>query len=359
MSDKIYSQRLTKLQTAIANAGVDGMWVSNLTNVRYLTGYTGSAGSCLVLGDTLAFFTDGRYIEQSKREVKNFARYIDSVSHLKNAEKNELIPKGTKLGFEADFVSVRVLKTMKSLFPNVELVETSRVVEKVASVKDEFEIAALKTAVEITDTVYDEVIKMIRPGVTEKTIANEFIFKYRKHGVVEGYSPIVASGENSALPHATPSDKEFQNGDFVVIDTGARYAGYTADMTRTPLIGKAAEKQKEIYQIVKRAQKAGVDGVKAGMSCKDADSLTRDVIDAAGYGDAYSHSTGHGIGLEIHTMPRLSQMSDDVLKENNVVTIEPGIYLPGWGGVRIEDDVVIKKYGCEILNQTTKDLIEL
>ncbi len=359
MSENIFLRRITNLRNAIADLNVDGIWVSNLLNVRYLSGFTGSAGSCLITRNTLAFFTDGRYIEQSQQEVKNFKRYINNVSHLKNAEMNGLIPTDIKLAFEADFVSVNLYNTMKNLFPNVTWVKTSKVVEEIASVKDESEISAIKTAVEITDKAYAEILEMIRPGVTEKTIANELIFRYHKYGDGEGYSPIVASGPNSALPHATPSDREFKNGDFIVIDTGAKYAGYCADMTRTPIVGKATEKQKEIYQIVKKAQEEGVNGVKAGMPCKDADSLTRDVIEAAGYGEAYSHSTGHGIGLEIHTMPRLSQMSNDILKENNIVTIEPGIYLPDLGGVRIEDDVIIKKDGCEVLNKTTKELIEL
>ncbi len=359
MSEHIFEQRLTKLKTALAEADVDGMWISNLTNVRYISGYTGSAGSCLVLGDTHAFFTDGRYIEQSKREVKGFDRYIDTSSHIKSASTNNLIPDGTKLAFEADFVSINLFKTFRDLFSNVNWETSSRMIEEIASIKDEAEIAALRTAAEITDKTYQEVLELIRPGVTEKTIANELAYRYRKYGDGESYPPIVASGPNSALPHAVPSDREFQNGDFIVIDAAAQYAGYHADMTRTPLVGKATERHREVYDIVQRSQKAGVDGVKAGMSCKDADALTRDVIETAGYGEAFSHGTGHGIGLEIHTLPRLSALSKDVLKENNVVTIEPGIYFPGWGGVRIEDDVVIKKDGGEILNKTTKDLIEL
>lgn len=359
MSDKIFSRRLNTLKTELASAGLDGMFITNLTNVRYISGFTGSAGACLILGDTHAFFTDGRYIEQSQREVKGFKRYIDSVSHLKSAQINNLIPKDVKLAFEADFVSVNLFQKMKALFPNVSWERSSRIVEEIAAVKDEIELSAIRTAVEITDNVYEEILPMIRPGVTEKHIANELAMRYRKYGDGEAYSSIVAAGPNSALPHAVPGEREFQSGDFIVIDAAAKYAGYHADMTRTPLIGPATDKHKEIYEIVKNAQQAGVDGVKAGMSCKKADALTRDVIEAAGYGKAYSHSTGHGLGLEIHTMPRLSKMSKDILKENYVVTIEPGIYLPGWGGVRIEDDVIIQKDSCEILNKTTKELIEL
>ena len=233
------------------------------------------------------------------------------------------------------------------------------IVEDLASVKDKYELDAFRVAVEITDKVYEEILPMLRPGFTEKQVANTLVSKYREYGDGEAYSPIVATGPNGALPHAIPTDREFKKGDFIVIDAAAKYAGYHADMTRTPVVGEATEKHHEVYAIVKEAQQRGCDIAKAGVSCKEVDAATRDYIHEMGYGEYYTHGTGHGLGLEIHTSPRFAPTSNDILKENNVMTIEPGIYLAGWGGVRIEDDVIINQDGCEILNKTTKDLVVL
>ena len=233
------------------------------------------------------------------------------------------------------------------------------ILEDLASVKDDHELECIRTAVEVTDKVYEEILPMLRPGFTEKQVANTMVSKYREYAEGEAYSPIVATGPNGALPHAIPTDREFQNGDFIVIDAAAKYGGYHADMTRTPVVGKATEKHKEVYSIVKEAQQRGCDIAKAGVPCKEVDAATREYIGEMGYGKYYTHGTGHGLGLEIHTSPRFSPQSEQVLEVNNVMTIEPGIYLAGWGGVRIEDDIIIGKDDCEILNQTTKDLVVL
>ncbi|MBT3299571.1 MAG: aminopeptidase P family protein [Candidatus Marinimicrobia bacterium] len=359
MSENIYSRRLTQLKAVLSNQKLDGIYITNLTNVRYISGFTGSSGSCLITMDKEYFFTDGRYLTQSKNEVKGFRCVIGNDSHLKMMAKENLMSDGISIGFESDFVSVNLFESIKNSFPKVKWEKTSRIIETLAAVKDETELDALRTAVEITDQVYTEVLPMIKVGVTEKEIANELSFRYRAYGDGEAYSPIVATGPNSALPHAVSGDRPFAKGDFIVIDAAAKYAGYHADMTRTPVVGEATDRHREIYEIVREAQQKGLNGVKAGLACKEADALTRTHIEAAGYGEYYIHSTGHGLGLEIHTMPRLSAMSTDTLQENYVVTIEPGIYIPEFGGVRIEDDVIIQKDGCEVLNQTTKELVIL
>jgi len=248
---------------------------------------------------------------------------------------------------------------MRDMFPKTTWESTTQIVEALAAVKDASELEALRTAVEITDRVYEEILELLKEGVTEKFIANELLKRYREYGDGEAYAPIVAGGPNGALPHAVPGDRQFKKGDFIVIDAAAKYAGYHADMTRTPIVGEPTEKHKEIYNVVKKAQQAGVDAVRDGMACKAMDAVTRDIIAEHGYGDKYIHSTGHGIGLEIHTMPRLSSISEDFIYENYVVTVEPGIYETGWGGVRIEDDVVVHKDFGEPLNRTSKDLIVL
>ena len=359
MSRKIYDRRQKNLKKVLEQNGLDGVLITNLTNIRYISGFTGSAASCLITPKGQYFITDGRYIEQSKSQVKGFDRFIGMDSHLKQIKDNNLNPDGLKIAFEGDHMSYSLYENMKEIFPNTNWNSTSMILEDLASVKDDFELDCIRTAVEVTDVVYKEILPMLRPGYTEKQVANTMVSKYREYAEGEAYSPIVATGPNGALPHAIPTDREFQNGDFVVIDAAAKYAGYHADMTRTPVIGEATEKHREVYSIVKEAQQRGCDIAKAGVSCKSVDSATRDYIKEMGYGEYYTHGTGHGLGLEIHTSPRFSPQSKQILEANNVMTIEPGIYLAGWGGVRIEDDVIIGDDGCEILNQTTKDLVVL
>jgi Xaa-Pro aminopeptidase len=357
MSDQIFKDRQARLKSVLAENSFDGMLISNLTNVRYLSGFTGSAGTCIITPDNNYFITDGRYMEQSKHEVNGFERYVDYGTHIEIAQKNNLINDGLKLAFESDNITISVFQQMKKLFPKVQWEGTKMILEMLSAVKDQTEIDALKTAIEITDTVFSEIVELIKVGTTEKEIALEIAMRYWRYAEGEAFPTIVATGKNSALPHYQPADCKFQKGDFVVIDTGAKYAGYHADMTRTVVVGEASEKQNEIYNIVKRSQQAGIDTAKAGVSCKAVDDATRKVITEAGYGDNYIHSAGHGIGLEIHAYPRFSQQSEDILEENNVMTIEPGIYLTDLGGVRIEDDILVKQSGSEVLNTTTKDLL--
>jgi Xaa-Pro aminopeptidase len=359
MNDSIYSKRQQDLRKVLDERGLDGMLITNLTNVRYISGFTGSAASCLITPEGQFFITDGRYIEQSKAQVKGFERFIDMNSHLSQIKDNNLNPNGFKLAFEGDHMSYALYENMISMFPNTKWENSSMILEDLASVKDDHELECIRTAVEVTDKVYEEILPMLRPGFTEKQVANTMVSKYREYAEGEAYSPIVATGPNGALPHAIPTDREFQNGDFIVIDAAAKYGGYHADMTRTPVVGEATEKHKEVYSIVKEAQQRGCDIAKAGVPCKKVDAATRDYIGEMGYGEYYTHGTGHGLGLEIHTSPRFSPQSKQVLEVNNVMTIEPGIYLAGWGGVRIEDDVIIGEDDCEILNQTTKDLVIL
>ena len=359
MNDSIYSKRQQDLRKVLDERGLDGMLITNLTNVRYISGFTGSAASCLITPEGQYFITDGRYIEQSKAQVKGFERFIDMNSHLSQIKDNNLNPNGFKLAFEGDHMSYALYENMISVFPNTKWENSSMILEDLASVKDDHELECIRTAVEVTDKVYEEILHMLRPGFTEKQVANTMVSKYREYAEGEAYSPIEATGPNGALPHAIPTDREFENGDFIVIDAAAKYGGYHADMTRTPVIGEATEKHKEVYSIVKEAQQRGCDIAKAGVPCKEVDAATREYISEMGYGEHYTHGTGHGLGLEIHTSPRFSPQSEQVLEVNNVMTIEPGIYLAGWGGVRIEDDVIIGKDNCEILNQTTKDLVVL
>ena len=359
MSVEIFENRQNKLKTVLAEQGLDGILISRLSNIRYICGFTGSAGSCLITPNNNYFITDGRYMEQSKDEVKGFERFIDYGTHVEIAEKNNLIPKGLKLALEGDFLTFSSYGQLTELFPDIKWESTKMILENLAAVKDENELEALRTAVEITDKVFNEVLQFFKTGISEKEIALELAMRYRKYGDGEAFSSIVASGPNSALPHAQPGERKLQKGDFVVVDAAAKYAGYHADMTRTVVIVEATGKHHEIYELVKKAQQSGIDATQAGVACKAVDDATRNVIADAGYGDKFIHSTGHGIGLEVHTFPRLSQQSEEILKENNVVTIEPGVYLTGWGGVRIEDDILVKKDGNDVLNKISKELMIL
>ncbi|MDP6229217.1 MAG: aminopeptidase P family protein [Candidatus Marinimicrobia bacterium] len=359
MSEQIFTQRQNNLKNKLAEMGVDGILLTNLTSIRYLCGFSGSAASCLITTDGSYFISDGRYDVQSKNQVKGLERFIDFGTHLSIIEKNNLIQNGLKLGFEGDHTSVSQFKAMQDIFSNVNWESTSMLMENLQAIKDQSELDAIRTAVEITDAIYEEIIPMLKVGTTEKDVAIQLVTRYRQESDGEAYSPIVAGGPNSALPHAVPGDRPFEKGDFIVIDAAAKFSGYHADMTRTPVVGEATDKHREIYNTVKDAQQAGCDTAKAGMTCKEVDNVTRDYITEKGYGEYFNHGTGHGLGLEIHTEPRMSQLSTQTLETNNVVTIEPGIYLEGWGGVRIEDDVIIHEEGCEVLNKTTKELVVL
>ena len=354
------SNRIDKVRNKFSLINLHGIYVNNITNVRYLTGFSGSAGSLLILEHESHFFTDGRYTEQVRDQVKNSKIHIVGGSHIEGIEKNNLLKSGMKIGFESDHTTVTSFKALQNKLPQILWEPTSNIIELIAAVKDAEEIESLKTAIEITDAVFDEILPIIKVGVSESQIAADLSYKFKQHGAEgDSYDPIVASGWRSALPHATPTDKTLENGDFVVMDFGALYNGYHADMTRTVVIGPPNNKHKEIYDVVLKSQLSGIEVARAGITGAEVDNACRSVIDNAGYKKYFNHSTGHGIGLEVHTLPRLSSINTSPLLENYVVTIEPGIYLPKWGGVRIEDDCWIKSNKCIPLNRSTKELISL
>ena len=355
-----FKNRISKLRTTLRDMNLDGIYVTNLTNVRYLTGFTGSAGSVLVLENDQCFFTDGRYIEQSKEQVKNFTIHIVGSAHYLAIKDKNIIPKGLKIGIESPFVSVDLFDNILTSLPHVQWEKVNDIIGIIAAVKDNYEIESLKTAIEITDHVFTEIIPELKVGAVEKNIAAKISYLFKMHGAEgDSYDSIIGSGYLGALPHATPSNKPFEEGDFVVMDFGALYNGYHADMTRTVVIGSATAKHKEIYDIVLKSQLAGINAAKAGMTGQALDKVCREVIEDAGYGDQFIHSTGHGLGLEVHTYPRISAYNTKPLLENYVITIEPGIYLAGWGGVRIEDDCLIQKNCCIPLNKSTKEMLIL
>lgn len=353
-----FKKRVDKIKLSLSQNNLDGIITNNLKNIRYMTGFSGSSATCIIIDEKEYFISDGRYKLQSKVEVKNMDKIIDNETHVNIIKKHKLIKKKIKLGFESNNISHSELQELKLIFPDVHWVPTKNIIQNISKIKDEQEIEYIRNAVEITDEVFDQIVPDIRIGLSEIEISAKISFALKILGADEdAFRPIVAAGPNSALPHAFPTSRKLQKGDFLILDFGAKYKGYHADMTRTIVIKECDEKQKEIYNIVYKSQRLGAESVIDNQKCKHVDGVSRDYIKDLGYGDNFIHNTGHGLGLEIHEDPRFSQFSEDKIYENYVMTVEPGIYIPNFGGVRIEDDIIVKKINSEILNKSTKELI--
>ncbi|HZG14916.1 MAG TPA: Xaa-Pro peptidase family protein [Candidatus Bathyarchaeia archaeon] len=352
--------RLERLRKALAEQEVDALITENKENRFYISGFTGSTGWAIITKDEAVFVTDFRYIDQATTEAPAF-QVVDNERKALEAIGQQLQKLGVKrLAIEKNHISVGTFESWKEAFSTVELVPTSGLIENLRIYKDASELDIIKQAVKIADDAFAHVLNFIRPGVREIDVALELEFFMRKQGATGvGFDSIVASGVRGALPHGRASEKVIQAGEMVTLDFGAAYKGYNSDITRTVSVGEPSDKMREIYEIVLRAQLNCVNNIKPGMTGKEGDALTRDIIAAAGYGAAYGHSTGHGLGVEVHEQPNLSAVSHTVLQPGMLVTVEPGIYITDLGGVRIEDDVLITESGCEILTQSTKELLIL
>lgn len=351
-------KRLENFRKLLQEHEVEGMLITTGSNRRYITGFTGSSGYVLVTQNEAIFITDFRYIDQAKEQAPHF-KIVQHQGPILETLKEQIKETGIyKLGFEQDVISYSLYNQFKEALENSELVPLSQIVEKLRLIKDENEIKLIKKAVEISDQAFSHILTVIKPGMREIDVALQLEYKMRELGAKgASFDSIVASGYRSALPHGAASEKVIESGDFVTMDFGAIYKGYVSDMTRTIVVGTPNEKQKEIYRIVLEAQLNGANNVKAGMTGKEGDALTRDIISKNGYGENFGHGTGHGIGLDVHEGPGVSPRSDVVLQPGMVVTVEPGIYITDFGGVRIEDDVLITETGREILNKSSKELI--
>ncbi len=345
---------------AVHDPALSGLVISSLTNIRYLTGFTGSAAVLLITLDDWLFVSDGRYGEQAEQQLRGAG--VDCRIEISTYEQKELLAGfGAKhhltvLGFEADHVTVSQLAGFSAgAFEGIDLMATSGLVESLRLVKDAGEIARLQAAASVADAALASVRHRLGEGVREAEFALELDFAIRRLTPSgNSFETIVAAGENGAKPHARPGDRPVQEGDLVVIDFGSIVDGYCSDMTRTVMVGDPTPEQARMLEVVLHAQRAGVEAVKAGMEAKAIDAVCRDIIIDAGWGDAFSHSTGHGVGLDIHEAPRVSKLSDTTVEAGYVITVEPGVYLPGHGGVRIEDTVVVTDDGCWPLNNTSK-----
>ncbi|WP_174734160.1 M24 family metallopeptidase [Mesobacillus harenae] len=352
-------EKIQKLRTKFADNNVDGLLITSSYNRRYISGFTGTAGAVLISGEKALFITDFRYMEQAAKQCEGF-EIIQHKGAIQEEVAKQVQQLGIrKLGFEEDHVTFSTFKSYDKAV-EAELVPVSGAVEKLRLIKTDGEIKILKEAAEIADAAFKHITGFIRPGLTELEVSNELEFFMRRAGAdSSSFDIIVASGYRSALPHGVASEKVIESGDFITLDFGAYYKGYVSDITRTLAVGKPEDKLKEIYNIVLEAQLRGMAGIKPGMTGKEADALTRNLIVEKGYGEYFGHSTGHGIGLEVHEGPGLSFKSDVVLEPGMVVTVEPGIYIPGVGGVRIEDDTVITMNHNTSLTHSTKELIIL
>jgi Xaa-Pro aminopeptidase len=353
-------ERLRKLRENMARHSIDGLLLVKPENRRYISGFTGTAGYLLVTEKDAVLITDFRYTEQAKEQSPHF-QVVKHGSSAPDEIRSQLKTLGiSRLGFEQDYLTYGLYASYREKFEPVELVPVEGIVEKLRAVKDPQEIESIRKAAEIADAAFSHILGFLKPGITEREVAIELEFYMRKLGAKSSsFDIIVASGVRSSLPHGVASDKKLEKGDFVKMDFGALYQGYCSDITRTVVLGEPNRKQREIYEIVLESQLHALAHMKPGMTGKEADALARDIIKEKGYGDNFGHSLGHGLGLYIHEEPRLSFLSGDILQPGMVVTVEPGIYLEGFGGVRIEDDVVITDSGIEILTSSTKDLLIL
>lgn len=355
-------KRLQKLRASIVETGLDALLVSKPENRLYLSGFTGSAGWLLISDRNAVLATDFRYIEQAKGESPGF-----EIAQI-NRELRDWLPGlvsdsgWRKLGFEADVVSYdsyhKLREATEASKGALELVPITGLVERLRSIKEPEELESITRAVALADTAFEQAKALIRPGITEKEVAWEIeklLHQEGSQGVA--FEIIVASGPNSALPHARPTEKRIRSGEPVLIDMGARVRGYCSDLSRTVFLDEAGKTLGQVYDIVFKAQAAAIEGVQSGMGCSEADKLARSVIEQARYGKDFGHGLGHGVGLAAHELPALSPASSDWLADGMVFTIEPGIYLPGQGGVRIEDIVVLTNGKAGVLSRASKDLL--
>lgn len=352
------NKNIYKIRLLLKEKSLDGILLYKPENRRYVSGFTGSTGYVLITETDAKFITDFRYIEQATVQCDGFE--IIETGNKKTIVDvlNELTL--FKLGVEEDYMTYGQFIELTNKLMGTKLVPLEGAILKLRSVKTSDEIKNIKKAANIADRAFEHILKFIKPGLTELDIALELEFFMKKKGASKlSFEPIVASGKRSSLPHGIASDKIIETGDMITLDFGCVYNGYCSDMTRTIVLGRADDKQKEIYNIVLEAQKTSLKAVKPGITGAELDVIARNIINDNGYGQYFGHGLGHGVGLEVHELPRINARGNVPMEPGMVITIEPGIYIPNFGGVRIEDLVLVTDKGHEVLSKSTKNLIEL
>lgn len=348
--------RVDAIRELIRDRGVDGAIISRLTDIRWACGFTGSNGLLIVLPDRAHFVTDGRYTTQAAREVEGAQVHIAPADLETYITEHHFLP--ASVLFQADDLTFARVERLKA--SGGALTPASGLLARVVSQKSEDEIARIRRAQAITEATFDHLLNVIRPGLTEKEVAAEIVYDQLRRGAERmSFEPIVAAGANGALPHARPSDRPISHGDMIVLDFGCVVDGYASDMTRTIAVGEPDEEAVRAYEIVLEAKRTAIARARPGMLARDLDAVARSVIGEAGLGSYFNHGLGHGVGLQTHEWPRVSHSSDDVLPESAVITIEPGVYLPEAFGIRIEDMIVLRRDGAEVLTSTPDTLIRL
>jgi Xaa-Pro aminopeptidase len=355
------AERVGRVRECFDGAGIEALLVTRGPNVRYLTGFTGSAGTLLVGPDEIVLVTDGRYRQQSQEQLA--AAGVDARIEIAPTQSElykviaAAVPSPGRLGLEAHGVTWAQQRTLAERV-DAELVATEQLVEARRAVKEPGEVARIRAACEIADDALASVLPGLHAGPTEQAFALTLEHAMRDRGASgTSFETIVASGPNGAMPHARPTDRVIVPGELVVIDFGCIVDGYCSDMTRTVSVGDPGADARKVWDVVIESQRTGRDAVRAGVACREVDRASRDVIDDAGWGETFAHGTGHGVGLEIHEAPRVAATADGTLEAGHVVTVEPGVYLPGVGGVRIEDTVVVTEAGADPLTGFPKQLV--
>lgn len=350
-----YKKRIERILQILLKKRLDGLLVTNLVNVQYLTGFTGSSADMLITSNQVYFITDSRYFEQAENELANTEMLSSAISIVKETKGlvktlKKLLTGEIRLAVEADNLTYEQYQTLTKSLPKIKLVPSSGIVARLRQIKDDEEIGCIEKACEIAQMSFNELLPQIQVGVTEQDLALELEYLIKKRQADTAFEIIVLSGSRTSLPHGKASCKKLENDDLVLIDFGARYNGYNCDITRTLILGeKPTQKQQLIYQTVKQAQEEAILLLQNGVKSSVIDKKARDIIAQKGFGKYFGHSLGHSVGREIHERPAVSSKSNVTLTSGMVITIEPGIYLPGFGGVRIEDTVLITQEGVQIL----------
>jgi Xaa-Pro aminopeptidase len=354
------TNRLKNLRNLFDGLKLDAFLVTFLPHLHYLSGFSGSNGIGLVTRRGAFLVSDSRYTEQIKSEVKGWKVFISTGSLIEEISRQKLIKPGMRIGVDGNTIVLSTYLQLKKTFPGARFLPKVEVVDNICAVKDESEIALLRKAASISDAVFDELLGIIKPGMEELEVAAEISYRHKLHGAVgDSFEPMVVSGARGALVHGSASNKKLKKGEMLTLDFGCVYQGYNSDMTRTIALGKPSGEMQKIYAAVLLAQHRAIEAARSGLGGKELDAIARDIIAKAGYKDYFQHSLGHGIGLQVHELPRISIRSKQTLASGNVVTIEPGIYVPDVGGVRIEDMVLIRDGRCETLTHSPKHLIVL
>ncbi|KUO58912.1 MAG: Xaa-Pro dipeptidase [Gracilibacter sp. BRH_c7a] len=347
--------RLQTVRSKLEEHNLDALLVSSWSNIFYLSGFTGSSALLFITAENSILLTDFRYTEQAEEETQDFEivridSYPDTIAGLAQDY--------TRIGVEEEELSLIDYRKFQTALHSCQLVDSSNILTKIRQIKDESEIHILRQIISMTDQAFLQIAKMIQPGMTEVEISLELEFSLRKMGATDrSFDYIVASGLRSSLPHGVATEKKLEKNESLTLDYGGKYKGYCSDLTRTVFLGQPDSKQREIYNIVLEAQQAGIEALKPGITGQEADAVARQVMTKAGYGEYFGHGLGHALGIEVHETPRLNTRETQILQPGMVITVEPGIYIPGWGGVRIEDVILVNDNGVEVLTQAPKQFI--